>query len=324
MRRGLLLAAITFVGTLVTLVAAAQQTLPTAPIVVEKVRDNLFLLRGGGIMLQAPRMDSPGGLSKMPASGNTLALITRTGVVLVDTKVPKSGESIMAALRTVTDLPVTMIINTHYHDDHTGGNPDFPSSVDVLVHENTARLMQTMPPVTGGRPAPNIFAASKGQGLPKRTFTDRLTLGEGNDRIDLYYFGRAHTGGDAWVAFPAQKVLHAGDVFASKSIPLVDTNNGGSGAAYSGTIARAVATLSMLEIVITGHSPVDSPPTHTLSDLKTYGEFVGEYMQAARDAKRAGRTLEDFNRTWKIPERFLREGYLPIPSSAGNFWDELE
>jgi glyoxylase-like metal-dependent hydrolase (beta-lactamase superfamily II) len=104
-----------------------------------------------------------------------------------------------------------------------------------------------MPPVTGGRPELNIFTENSGRGLPGQTFKERLTLGSGDERIELYYFGRAHTDGDAWVVFPAQRVLHTGDVFAFKTFPIFDTNNGGSGVEYSETIARAVAALTNID-----------------------------------------------------------------------------
>ena len=68
--------------------------------------------------------------------------------------------------------------------------------------------------------------------MAKRTFKDKMTLGSGADQIDLYYFGRGHTNGDAWVVFPALRVVHAGDIFSGKNLPLLDANNGGSGVAH--------------------------------------------------------------------------------------------
>ena len=72
---------------------------------------------------------------------------------------------------------------------------------------------------------------TNGRGLPTRTFTDRMSLGSGADQVDLYYFGRAHTGGDAWVVFPSLRTLHAGDAFLGKRVPFLDAANGGSGVA---------------------------------------------------------------------------------------------
>ena len=71
--------------------------------------------------------------------------------------------------------------------------------------------------------------------LPKKTYKDKLSLGSGKDRIDLYYFGPAHTNGDTWIVFPALRVMQAGDMFAWKDAPLLDRNNGGSGLEFAAT-----------------------------------------------------------------------------------------
>jgi hypothetical protein len=84
----------------------------------------------------------------------------------------------------VTVKPVNRVINTHTHYDHTEGNPDFPATVEVVTHENTAKMMPEMKPPYGVTLTDrNVFKDSKGRGLPKRTFTDEMTIGRGNDRI---------------------------------------------------------------------------------------------------------------------------------------------
>jgi cyclase len=174
MKRGFVLGALVVVGALLAAVGAAQQTPSAASIQVDKVSDNLYVLRGGG--------------------GNTAAFITAKGVTLVDAKLPGWGKPILEKLKEITEKPVTTIINTHTHFDHVGGNVEFPATVDVVTHENTANLMREMRPVTGGPEQPNVFKEKNGLGLPKRTFKDRMTLGAGDERIELYYFGRAHIG----------------------------------------------------------------------------------------------------------------------------------
>jgi glyoxylase-like metal-dependent hydrolase (beta-lactamase superfamily II) len=273
-------------GALLAAVGAAQQPPSAASIQVDKVRDNLYVLRGGG--------------------GNTAAFITSKGVTLVDTKLPGWGKPLLEKLKEITEKPVTTIINTHTHFDHASGNVEFPATVEVVTHENTAKLMQEMRTVTGGPEQPNVFKENNGLGLPKRTFKDRMTLGSGDERIELFYFGRAHTGGDAWVVFPALRVLHTGDAFALKIVPLIDANNGGSGVEYPKTIAKAVAALKNVDTVITGHNTT----TLTMADLKTYGDFTRELVQIAQAAKKAGRTIDDVVSSWKIPERFQKDGYL--------------
>ena len=139
--------------------------------------------------------------------GNSAVFITANGVVVVDTKNPGWGQPLLDKIKSVTDKPVTTIINTHTHGDHVSGNVEFPATVDVVTHENTKANMEHMRIPSGITPAPgtpaNIFKENGGRGMPKRTFKDTMTLGNGNDRIELHYFGRGHTNGDAWVVFPA-------------------------------------------------------------------------------------------------------------------------
>src|SRR5207244_11328502 len=123
-------------------------------------------------------------------------------------------------------------------------------------------------------PPTNIFKEHNGVGMPKRTFKDKMTVGKGNDRIDLFYFGRGHTDGDAWVVFPALRVVHAGDIFSGKNLPLLDANNFGSGVQMGKSLAKAAASLKNVDTVITGHAMT----TMTMDDLRQYAEFNKEFL----------------------------------------------
>jgi len=236
----------------------------------EKVADNLYMIPGQG--------------------GNTAAFITSDGVVIVDTKLANNGQAILDQLKTVTDKPVTHIINTHTHGDHTGSNDFFPASVDIVTQENTAANMKKMPA---------FQEESKKHGLPDRTFKDKMTLLTGKDAIDLYYFGAAHTNGDAFVVFRNIRVMHAGDVFATKGQPLIDRNNGGSGIAYPETIRKATAAIKNVNTVITGHSTVMK-----WQDFVDYGEFNKLFLDHAKASLAAGKTAEQAMADFKLPEKF--------------------
>jgi glyoxylase-like metal-dependent hydrolase (beta-lactamase superfamily II) len=280
---------------------SAGEGAQAAALRIEQVSDGLYLLRGGGRTVRIGDVD-------LPSAGTTAVLVTAAGVVVVDTKLAGWGGPILEAIRTITDKPVTTVANTHTHFDHVGGNVEMPAGVEIVAHETTAALMREMRPVAGGPTQPNVFAEHGGRGLPTRTFRDHLTLGSGRDRVELHYFGPAHTGGDTWVVFPEARAVHAGDVFAHKAVPPLDVNNGSSGLEYPRTIARAVAALTGIDTVITGHYPT----TLTMADLATYGAFVGAFVEAVQAAKRAGRTIEDFLASWRLPERFVQEGYVDL------------
>jgi len=287
MRRAVVLAVIVTVGTaLAALGTSAQQAPPagreggpgrggrgpgfppvSAP---EKIAENLYMIPGQG--------------------GNTAAFITSAGVVLVDTKLANNGQAILDQVKTVTSKPITHIINTHTHGDHTGSNDFFPAAVEIVTQENTAANMKKMP----------VFQEeAKKHGLPDRTFKDKMTLLRGNDAIDLYYFGAAHTNGDAFVVFRNLRVMHAGDAFANKGQPLIDANNGGSGIAYPQTLAKAVAGIKNVDTVIPGHSTVMK-----WQDLVDYAEFNRLFLEHARASLAAGKTAEQAMADLKLPEKF--------------------
>jgi glyoxylase-like metal-dependent hydrolase (beta-lactamase superfamily II) len=225
------------------------------------------------------------------AGGNTAAFITEKGVAVVDTKIQGNGPAILEKLKSVTLKPVTIIINTHTHFDHVGSNNAFTGNVEFVAHENCKASMEKMAP----------FQSEEGKKfLPGKTYKDKLSLLEGNDKIDLYYFGRGHTGGDTFVVFPALKVMHAGDMFAfSKSLPIIDISAGGSGLEYPKTLAKAASQIKGVESVIPGHSPVAE-----WSAFKDYGDFLREFVAAVEQAKKDGKTVDQAVADLKLPEKY--------------------
>src|SRR5207253_8444162 len=109
---------------------------------IERLRHNLYLLRGGGRSVQL------GGVS-LPSAGTTAAFVTTGSVVLVDAKLPGWGKAIMEKLEEITGKPLTTVINTHAHFDHVGGNVECPEGVEIVAHDNTAELMRDRRPVAG-------------------------------------------------------------------------------------------------------------------------------------------------------------------------------
>jgi glyoxylase-like metal-dependent hydrolase (beta-lactamase superfamily II) len=129
-----------------------------------------------------------------------------------------------------------------------------------------------------------------------------MTLGSGEDRIELRYFGRGHTNGDAWVFFPALKIVQAGDIFSGKNIPLLDAINGGSGLEIGKSLENAYKNLNGAETIITGHNPNMKP-----ADLLEYAEFNKEFAATMQAAKKAGKTVDEMAASWKIPSKY--QGY---------------
>jgi cyclase len=275
MRRGMVLGMLLVLGGLA--IVKAQSPSPDAPkvIEVEKVKDNLWVLRGGG--------------------GNTAVFATAGGVVVVDAKNPGWGQPVLDKIKTLTDKPVTTLINTHTHGDHVSGNVAFADAVEIVTHENTKANMDKMP----------IFKENAGRGLPDKTFKDKMTLGKGADQVDLYYFGPGHTNGDAWVVFPAHRIVHAGDLFARKGMPFIDGSNGGSVLHYPDTLMKAYNGIKNVDTIINGHMPAQS----TWADLKEYSDFNRDFLTFAQAQLKTGKTAEEAAAEWKVPEKY--KGYSP-------------
>jgi cyclase len=145
----------------------------------------------------------------------------------------------------------------------------------------------------------DAFKNDKSVFLPKKTFNDKLTLGKGKDEINLYYFGPAHTSGDAWVVFKSLRVLHSGDAFAGKTTPIIDAMNGGSAVNYGKTLAKAASTLKDVDTIITGHSPRMTP-----ADLKEYADFNSEFVTWVQGEIKAGKSVDDAAAEYKIPAKY--------------------
>ena len=275
MRRGIVLGVLLALGALAVVKAQPPAPDPNAPKVVDvdKVKDNLYVLKGGG--------------------GNTAVFITANGVTVVDAKNPGWGKPILDKIKTITEKPVTMLINTHTHGDHVSGNVEFPATVDIVVQENTKANMEKM----------DIFKQNNGRGMAKRTFKDKMTLGKGADQIDLYYYGPGHTNGDALVVFPALRTAHIGDLFAGKNLPLVDGANGGSVLRYPETLTKMHNGVKGVDTLINGHSNT----TTTWADLKEFAEFNQDFLTWAQGELKAGKTPEQAAPGWKVPDKY--KGY---------------
>jgi len=271
-----------WIGPLVS--AHAQVT----TIEVQKLRPNLFLLTGGS--------PNTGG------SATTVVFVRSRDVVVIDTKGPRSwwGDAIADEVKGLTGLPMTTIINTSAAGDHVAGNIALVNSrMDIIAHERAAADMRTMA---------LMFTKPTGGGLPTRTFKDRLTVGTGPDRLELYYFGAGHCHGDIFVMIPALRVLLTGDAFGGKFLPALARNSGGDGVEYPNTLTKALALTRDIDTIITGHGGGLAKP----QDLEVHRDFMRDLLESARQAKKRGVTAAAAAKAWRIPARYV--GYEAEPS----------
>ena len=198
--------------------------------------------------------------------------------MLVDSQPEGWPDPLRKALESVTDQPVQTIINTHAHRDHVGGNVAIAPKSDIVAHANAQKRMA----------ASDEFKGANAKFLPNKIVSDKLTLFTGVDQVDLYYFGKGHTGGDTMVYFPTLKILATGDLWAWKDAPLIDLGNDGSGLDWPKTLATALSTLKDADTIIPGHTPVSKP-----SELQEYQRYLTDLVAETQGAIKAGKSSAD-------------------------------
>ena len=210
-----------------------------------KVRDDLFVIHNDFV------------------PGNTTALITNEGVVLVDDKFEIDHNNIMAQLKKVTSQPVKYVINTHFHGDHSGGN---------------AKLQALNAQVVASEAARRKMVETKMPGLPNVTLENRLRLYVGGKRIEVHYLGRAHTDGAVVVLFPDHRVLAMGDMFTfgDATPQLVDYAGGGSAVEWTKTVEGALKL--DFDAVVPGHGAVT-----TKQELQKFRDSTMSLRTKVRD-----------------------------------------
>ena len=243
----------------------------------------LYMLRGGG--------------------SSSIVLVRDQDVVLIDSKPPSRTQEVVDAVSLVTERPITTIINSHAHIDHTGGNLGIPGVVDIVAHERAKAAMQKMEAFTG--PGAKF--------LPNKTVVDKMSLFEGRERIDLYYFGPGHTDGDLVVVLPGHDIAYLGDLFPAKGrAPLIDRAHGGSGIAFPDTLDKVVREIKGITRVVTGHDPgpPPNPPRNPYGhiqnwdDLRQYAEFNRDFLEAVRAAKAQGKTAAQAAASLALPAKY--------------------
>lgn len=251
------------------------------PIEVHPLRPDLFLLAG--------------------AHANTVVFVRSKDVVVIDTKGPgpRWGGAIADEVKRLTRLPITTVINTSASGSHVGGNPAFASGkVQIVAHEYAAADMRTMT---------MMFTRPSGGGLPTRTLKDRLTLGSGADRLELYHFGPSTNRSGIFVVIPALRVLVTGAAFGGKYLPpLTRAPYGGNGVEYHQTLTRALSLTREIDLIVPGRDGAATP-----RDLEVHRDFMRDFLAYARQAKNSGQTPAAAAKAWKIPSRYA--GYTADP-----------
>ncbi|GAC1446786.1 MAG: MBL fold metallo-hydrolase [Pyrinomonadaceae bacterium] len=252
------------------------------------------------------------------AGGNIGVLTGGDGVLIIDSGYANTSEATKAKITTLSTAPLHLLVNTHWHGDHTEGNETMhKAGATIIAHENVYRRMKNGQEIKFFKrtvpPAPKAA-------LPVQTFNESLTLRTNDEELHLLYIPPAHTDGDVIIHFRNANILHTGDLLFNGLYPFIDVSSGGS---IDGMVKAADKILSVVDDktkVIPGHGKLA-----TRADLNAFRDMLATISERIKKLIAQGKSIDeivaaqpskDFDATWGNgflkPEQFVRLSYGTI------------
>lgn len=243
--------------------AAQQPDFSKVEIKVQKVAGSVYMLEGLG--------------------GNIGASVGEDGIVIVDDEFLPLADKIEAALKGITDKPVKFVLNTHWHGDHTGGNPHFGEKAPIIAQENVRKRL-----ASGGKSRFGETPPAPKNALPVITFDDKVFVHLNGEDIRAIHIPAGHTDGDSVIFFPQANVVHMGDDFFNGGIfPFIDLDSGGSVQGMIAGCEKVLAEVPDDVKIIPGHGPLG-----TKDDLRKFITMLKETSAAVEAGIRQHKTLD--------------------------------
>ena len=275
-----------------TVIQKATEQFEDSPLTITSLSQGLYVFSGDG--------------------GNVTAIVDDGSTLLIDSGLASRISELSDAIFRTTMRPVTRLVNTHWHFDHTGGNTYFGSSgVTIIAQENVKRELSSAEDVPfiglrDGHYPP--------QALPGLTYQSSLTLHQGSRRVTLENYGAAHTDGDTVIYIAPANVAVVGDIFSNHFYPIIDLSSRGSIDGMIHSIDQILAQTDEQTKIVPGHGPVT-----TRANLKDYRDMLVQVRHRIKDLIAAGKTMDevvaamptkDFDARWAsgyvTPEVFTR------------------
>lgn len=261
--------------------ARAQRDFSDVTIKVTHVRGNVHMLEGAG--------------------GNIGVSVGEDGILIVDDQFAPLADKIREALSHLGKGKLRFVLNTHWHGDHTGGNPQFGRQATIVAHRNVRKRLaarQHLP----GRDVEPLPAG----GLPVITFDRSLSVHFNGEEIRVLHYPHGHTDGDSVVLFTGSNVVHMGDHFFAGRFPFVDLDSGGDVEGYIRNVGEVISKLPADVKIIPGHGPLS-----TLDDLKAFHRVLRETTDIIRERMAEGKSLDEI-KSAGLPERYRSwgEGFI--------------
>jgi glyoxylase-like metal-dependent hydrolase (beta-lactamase superfamily II) len=275
--------------------------------------------------------------------GNVGFFVGPDAILVVDSQYKDIAPGIVAEIQKVSDKPIKYLLNTHHHGDHVGGNEVFQRFAVIIAHDNVRKRMLMAPQQILERSPKYLEEARKAGNAamvkrleeeiewarkvkleeipaPVLTYDSELRVHLGGETIQVWHTPPAHTDGDSVVFFEKANVIHMGDNFFHKLVPFIDASSGGSAQGYVTMIDRVLARVPANATVIPGHGQVTD-----VAGLKAFRQEVADLIDAARKARAAGKTRQQFVDEVDFPQMKDYPGYpARFKANAGVAYDEVK
>ncbi len=227
--------------------------------------------------------------------GTILFMITKKGMVVVDSQFPDTAPHLIDELKKKSEKPFRYLINTHHHGDHTAGNVAFKGLVEhIVAHENSK--------------ANQLRVATEQKTAPEKILAPDITYGSdgwkekvARETIRTYYFGAGHTNGDSLVHFEKNNIVHLGDLLFNRRHPYVDKTAGANIANWILVLDKAVNTFDKNTQYVCGHSGEGYDILCKTDDLKAFGDYLGNVLKFTEAEIKSGKSKEEILKAKEIP-----------------------
>lgn len=235
-----------------------------------------------------------GGVSVFSEKGGTIAYLNSPkGMVVVDSQFPEQSQHLIDELKKQSTNPFKLLINTHHHGDHSAGNIAFKGLVEhVVAHQNSLLNQKT---VTQKQ------KTEEKQLYPDVTFSDTWKQKVGKERIKAYYFGAAHTNGDAIIHFERANVAHMGDLIFNRRYPFVDRAAGANINNWIKVLDKTLNTFDNETIFVFGHAFDPEKITGNKEDIKAFKDYLEKLLVFTDSQIKSGKSKEEVMKATAIP-----------------------
>lgn len=225
--------------------------------------------------------------------GTILFMVTKKGVVVVDSQFPDTAQHLIDEIKKKTTKPFRLLINTHHHGDHSGGNIAFKGMVQQVVAHANSKINQEAAAIKQKTEAKQLY--------PDETFTDTWAKKIGKEKIRLHYFGAGHTNGDCFVHFEHSNIVHTGDLVFNRRHPFVDKTAGADISNWIKVLDTATEKFDNNTMYISGHAATGYETILKKADVLLFRDYLGNVLRFTDAALKAGKTKEEILKASEIP-----------------------